>query len=158
GADDVDHQRLRGQRLDEPAGMKERLAGSEEMKQYVERQEVKNGADGTDVQHEAADQADIPLARCPDKVLIDVVGGNGELRKVVKEVVKQDLHRQHWQGRQESRGASPCEHVTKVRTGPHEQVLHHVAEGLATLEDAARQHLESRFDQDDVRRLARHVY
>src|SRR5215831_7313040 len=42
GADDVDHERLRGQRLDEPAGLKERLRGSEEMQQDVERQEVED--------------------------------------------------------------------------------------------------------------------
>src|SRR5262249_60188972 len=90
------------------------------MQQHVERQEVEDGADWTYVQHKAANQPDIPLPRLPDEILIDVVGRNGDLRKVVEEVVQQYLYRQHRKERQGYVRGSNDDNVSGVRVCCHE--------------------------------------
>src|SRR5208337_2954831 len=88
GADDEDDQRLGGQRLDKPAGVKLRLAGVKEMQQDIECQEVEDGTDGSEQNHEITDDADIPPLGLDQVGIVDVVRWNRNLGHVVKEIVQ----------------------------------------------------------------------
>src|SRR5207249_6058082 len=89
--------------------------------------------------------------------VVDNVGGDRDLGQIVQEVVQQDLGRQHRQERQEEERAGHAEHVAEVRAGPHQQVLHHVAEGPAALENSGVQDVQVAFEQDDVGCVLGHV-
>ena len=110
--DDVHDERLRQKRLHEPAGLEERHGvifyatrhrwvventAVEEKPHQGKGGVIENRADRPDHDHEPLDVADVPLARTPDLLLIDAVGGNAGLRKVVEQVVKQNLDRLHRQ-------------------------------------------------------------
>ena len=83
-------------------------------------------------------------------LLVDVVGGDGQLAGVVEQVVEQDLRRQHRQERQEQRRAGGAEHVAEVARRPHQHVLDGVGEDPAALGDAVGEHVEVLLQQDDV--------
>jgi hypothetical protein len=51
---------------------------------------------------------------------IDIFSGDSQLRQIVKEVVEQNVRRQHRQEFQEDRCARHGEHVTEVQTGTHQ--------------------------------------
>src|SRR5208283_760685 len=156
-ADDEKHQRLGGKRFDKPAGMKLRFAGVEEVEQDIEGEKVEDGADGSDEQHKIANQADIPALGYLQVSFVDIVRGNGDQGQVVEHVVQQDLRGQHRQERQEERGPGHAEHVPKIRTGAHQKILHHVAEGFAPLDDAIVEDLEAGLNENHVGGLTSHV-
>ena len=110
-----DHQHLGRDRFDEPAGLKKRRAGAEQIQQSVEGQKVENGTDRSEDQHEPLDQLDVPLHRQGDSFRIDAVERDRDLRHVVEQIVQQYLDRQHRQERQEQRRAGHAEHVAEVR-------------------------------------------
>src|SRR5271165_6444786 len=127
------------------------------MQHHIEGEEVEDGADGSDEHHEIADKANVPALRFLQVSLVNVVGGDGDLGQVVKQVVQQDLRGQHGQERQEERSSRHAEHIAKVRTGAHQQVLHDVAEGFASLDDAVMQDPQAGLHENNVGSLASHV-
>src|SRR5271157_5330608 len=137
--------------------MKLRFARVEEMQQYIEGQEIEEGADRSDKDHEIANQTDVPMLRLFEVSLVNIVRGNGELAYVIKKVIEQDLRGQHGQEPQEERSPGHAEHISKVRTGAHQQVLHHVAKGFTPLDDAIMQDAQARLNENNVGRLASHV-
>ncbi len=156
-ADDEENECLRAQRLDEPAGTKERLLRVKDAEQHEEREEVEHRAYGPDEQHEPPDETDVRAVGRAQPIGVDLVGRNRDLRDVVEHVVEQDLRREHRQERQRQRRHGHAQHVSEVRARTHEQVLHDVREGAPPLEDAAVEHLQTSFGQEDVRGLARDV-
>src|SRR4029453_19526709 len=72
-ADDEDDERLAGERLDEPAGAEERLAGVEDEDHHREGEKVVQGADRTEEGHEAADECDVPLRGPSEGLTVDLV-------------------------------------------------------------------------------------
>src|SRR5689334_6904535 len=108
------HQDLGRHRLDEPAGLELRLAGTKQRQQRVERQKIENRADRPEYQHEFLDQPDVPRHRRGDGLLIDLIEWDRDLRHVVEQVVQQYLNWQHRQERQEQRSACHAEHVAEV--------------------------------------------
>jgi Double zinc ribbon len=114
------------------------------------RERMVDRADGPDHHHEPPDDPDVPPLLGPDECIVDVVGGDRDLGEIVEEVVEQDLRRQHRQERQEEERARHAEHVAKVRAGPHQQVLHHVAEGPPALKNSGVEDAEVALEQDDV--------
>ena len=149
-ADDENDQRLGSQRLDKPAGMKLRLIRVEEMQQHIEGQEIKDRADGSDEHHEIANQADIPLLGLDQVCLVDVVGRNRELGQVVKKIIEQDLRGKHGQEGQKNRRSRHAEYIAEVRTCAHQQILHHVAEGFASLDDAVMEDPQAGLNENHV--------
>ena len=71
----------------------------------AEGHEVEHRAQRPEEEHEPADERDVPVRRSAQLLLVDVVGGDGQLAGVVEQVVEQDLRRQHRQERQEQRRA-----------------------------------------------------
>src|SRR6266516_8112246 len=122
--------------------MKERLRGMENCQHHQEGQEVKDRTDRSDEDHEITDELDVPALRFLYVARIYVISRYRHLGKVVEKVIQQDLRRQHGQERQEYKGASHTEHIPEVRTGSHQQVLHHIAECLTTLNDALMEHVQ----------------
>ena len=158
-ADHEHDQRLRRQRFHEPSGVEERRVRGrvEHPEQDPEGQEVVDRADRADDRHELADEPDLPALGPAEQRRIDVVGGDADLRDVVEEVVQQDLRRQHRQERQEERRRGHAEHVAEVRARPHHDVLHDVGEAAPPLDDAVVQDGEVLLEQDDLRRVLRHL-
>ena len=64
-----EHQRLRGQRLNKPTCMEERLRGMEDAQHDEERQKIEEGADRADIDHDVANEADIPTARRDNRAI-----------------------------------------------------------------------------------------
>ena len=62
-ADYEDDECLGGERLHEPAGLKEAVGSLEHPEHDAERQEVKNGADRPKKEHEAPDERHVPMSR-----------------------------------------------------------------------------------------------
>ena len=58
------------------------------------------------------------LRRGAALLVVDPVGGDGELACVVEQVVEQDLRREHRQERQQGRGGRGAEHVAEVARRP----------------------------------------
>src|SRR5208337_903929 len=137
--------------------MKLRFAGMEEMQQNIKSQKVEDGTDWTNEHHKIADQADIPALGLFKVSLIHVICGNGELAHIIKEVIEKDLRGQHRQKWQEDRSSGHTEHISKVRAGAHQQILHHVAKGFAPLDDAFVQDPQARLNENDIGSLASHI-
>ena len=99
-----------------------------------------------------------PLARFLEKIRIHAVPGNGNLREVVKQVLHEQLHRQHGQERQESAGDQHAEDITEVRAGGHLDIFDDVAKSAPALDDPALKHQQAFFQQDDVSSFFGHVH
>jgi len=82
--------------------------------------------------------------------IVDIVGWDGELGKVIQKVVEQHLHRQHGEERQHRCGDRHAQHIAEVGTGAHKQVLHDVAEGAPAFHDALMQYAQARLKENDV--------
>ena len=115
-------------------------------------------ADRPDADHELLDALDVPAPGLDQIFLVDVVGGDADLREVVEQVVEQDLDRRHRQEGQEEAAAHHAEHVAEIGAGAHLDVLDDVAEDLAALDDAVLEHEEALLQQDDVGGLLGHVH
>ncbi len=100
-ADHEDNEGLRGKRFDEPAGSELGRVRVQEAEHYRERQEIEDGAEWTEEDHETADEAEIPRRRSGQHLLVDVIGRDRHLTAVVQQVVREDLHREHRQEFQE---------------------------------------------------------
>src|SRR5882724_8931305 len=72
---DEQHQGLRGQRLDKPSGMKFLLAGMQPMEKNVKSEEVIEGADWPNENHEVANEFYVPSLGCAYVGIVHVVGG-----------------------------------------------------------------------------------
>ncbi len=149
-ADHEDDEGLGRERLDEPAGMKERRARVEDEQHHAERREIEERADRAEDDHEAADRRRCPRlsGRC-EQLLVDVVGRDRHLADVVEQVVQQDLRREHRQEREEQRRAGGAEHVAEVRRRAHQHVLDRVGEDAPAFDDAVGE------DRRDPYRAAR---
>ncbi len=96
------------------------------MQQHKKCQEVIQGTDRADIQHEIPDHPEVPPSGTLRPILVDLIHRDRNLRHVVQKVIQQDLRRQHGQEGQEERGHGHAEHVPEVGTGAHKQVLHHI--------------------------------
>src|SRR6266516_7058389 len=114
----------------------------ENRQHHKEGEEVKDRTDWSNENHEITDELDVPVLRFLNVARIYVISRYRHLGKVVKKVIQQDLRRQHGQEWQEYKGTGHTEHIPKVRTGSHQQVLHHIAECLTTLNDALMEHVQ----------------
>src|SRR5579871_4467310 len=106
GANHVNDERLRHQRLDEPTGLKQRSTGwvpaVEDPQHHEERRVVEDRADGTNEENEPPDLVDLPWSRMGHLFVVNSVGGYWHLREVVEQIVGQHLNRRH---RQEGKNA-----------------------------------------------------
>ena len=153
-ADDEDHQHLGRQRLDEPAGLEQRFAGTEDTSSSTKKVRKSNTElTGPNTSMKLRMKSMSQRAGCASTPSSTSSIGIGDLGHVVEQVVQQDLDRQHRQERQEQRGAGHAEHVAEVRAGAHQDVLHDVAERAPALEHAVVQHRKVVLEQDDVGRL-----
>ena len=76
---------------------------------------------------------------------VHVVKGNAGLADVVKQVLHQQLQRQHGQKGQKRAGHQHREHVAKVGTRRHADVLEHVRERAAAFHHALVKHQQAFF-------------
>src|SRR6516225_1047196 len=145
--DNVNNERLRQQRFDEPSGLKQRRIG--QRVKYVEHGSVggviKNRTDRTDEYHELEDVADVPTTRRSEVLCVDMVRRNCRLRKVVEQIVGEHLDRRHRQKRQKQAGAEHAEHVTEIGTRPHFDVFRDVAKDFTPFNDAVLKHQQALF-------------
>jgi len=89
----------RGTKLFEIEAQRVCLEKREENEEHdEERQEIENGAYGSEVNHEVAYVADIPPFRLFHVLGIDVVSSYGGLGKVIQQIIQQNLN---WKHRQE---------------------------------------------------------
>src|SRR5207247_7593226 len=116
----------------------------------IEGQKVINGADGTNVNHEVANELDIPMARLSDEAWVHVVGRNRYLGEIIQKIVEQDLSRQHRQERKKNRCRRHAGHVAEVRARAHQQILHNVAEGFTSFDDSLMKDVKAALQQDNV--------
>jgi hypothetical protein len=86
-------QQLREQGFHEPAGTKELDRGVGEPDQSAEGQEVEYRAEGTELDHEAADVGHLPAPRALDELGVDAVVGQTDGRNIGEEIVEQNMAR-----------------------------------------------------------------
>ena len=65
-----------------------------------------------------------------DLLRVHVIQRNGNLGKVIEQIVGQDLNRGHGNEGQEGAGAHHAEHIAEGGTGPHADVLEDVGKNL----------------------------
>ena len=126
----MDNQCLGQERFNEPAGLekprqmflllrsgrrREKIAAAEKEPHQCKGGVIEQGADRPDEEHEPLDVGDVPFQGVGDQFLVNVVGGNAGLGKIVEEIVGQDLHRQHRQKRQKAAGPDDAEHIAEIR-------------------------------------------
>src|SRR5690242_11861408 len=99
-SDDENHQDLRAKRFDKPPCLKQLLVGLKHDQHDVERQEIEHRTDRSNHKHEITDEMHIEYARFSRFGGIHFIQRDGQLRNVVKNIVEQDLRRQHRQERQ----------------------------------------------------------
>src|SRR4029453_5122534 len=121
-------------------------------------EKVIEGANGANTEHEVANDADIPALRGTHETGVHVVGRDGDLGQVIEEVVEQDLQGEHRQEGQEQDSTGHAEHIAKVGTGAHQEILHHIGKSFAALDDATVQDGESALAQENVRGILGHVH
>src|SRR5882672_9724462 len=85
-----------------------------------------------------------------ERFRVHAIQRNRNLRDVVEEIVKQDLHRQHGQERKEQGGTSHAKHVAKVRAGAHHDVFEDIAECASSFQHRVVQHSEVVFEQNEI--------
>src|ERR1035437_6982632 len=122
----------------------------EHPEQHPEGEEVVKRTDRPDDHHELANEADLPSLGPVQEGGINIVAGDADLGNVIQEIVQQNLGRQQGQEGQEQRCRSHAEHVAEVRTGSHDDVLHDVGEGAASLVHPVVQYGKVLFQQDDL--------
>ena len=88
------------QRRDEPAGAEQFGHRVEQPEERREGEEVEDGAQEAELDHEPTDEAHVPAARPIDELWIYAVIGDADGRDVGEEVVEQDLAREERQERQ----------------------------------------------------------
>ena len=151
----MDDQRLRQQRFDEPAGLKQRRIGPgvEDEQHHAIGGVVEDRADRPDEHHEFADVADIPSARRHEILLVDVVGRDRRLREIVEQVVDQHLDRRHRQERQEELAPSTLNMLPKFELAPILMYLMMLPKILRPSMTPSCEHQQALFEQDDVGRF-----
>ena len=95
---------------------------------------------------------------CLQPVRVHVVRRDEDRRDVRQEVVEQDLLRGQRQERQQRRRDRHAHHVAEVRAGGDADVLEGVGEGAAAVLDPLPEHVQVRFQEDDIGALPRDVH
>ena len=157
GADDEDHQDLRGHRFEEPDGAELLRRGVEDQQQAGEGQQVEDRRQRPHHAGKAHQGAHVPDLRLRCRLGPHGVEGNADLGEVVEKIVEQDLRRQHRQERQEQRRHRHRQHVAEVRARTHAHVFQDVGEGPPALLDAVGDDLEIGGQQDHVGGGLRHA-
>lgn len=155
--DDKYDQHLCCKGFDEPTGMKECLSGIEKPEHHKKSEEIEEGTDRADRQHELAHKAYVPLPGVRQVFLIDIVQRDGDFGKIIQHVVQQYLSRQHRNEGKKKRSASHTEHVAEIRTGAHHYVLHYITEGAASLVHPVKEDPEIVFKEDHLRSVLGNV-
>ena len=114
---------------------------------YKKCEKIKDGTDRANGQHELANKVYVPLPGTNKVFFVDIVHGDRDFGHIVKHVVKQYLCRKHWEKRKEQGTSRHAEHVAKIGTGPHHDVLHNVAERATSLNDALLEHAQVTFQK-----------
>ena len=83
---------------------------------------------------------------------VDVVGGNGDLRDIVEEVVQEDLGGQHRQEWEECRSGRHAEHIAEIRACAHHDIFIMLPSPAAG-EDPTVQHPQATLTENQFRRL-----
>ncbi len=93
----MDDESLGEEGFHKPAGVEEVRMGetAENENHYKKRQIVENGTDRADEQDETTQVANGPLARAGQPFGVYLVGGDGGLGKIVEQVIRKNLDRQH---------------------------------------------------------------
>src|SRR6516225_6424899 len=86
--------------------------------------------------------SNVPAVWLKNERWFDVIGRDRHLCEVIKKVIEQDLCGQHRKKRQKERGAGHAEHIAKVGAGSHQQIFHHVAERLSSLDNTSAQNAQ----------------
>lgn len=158
----VYNQCLRQQAFDEPSGLEEGLMlhalTAEGEPHHQISDDVEDGTDGTDENHEAAQVGGIPFPGFPEVFRIHPVEGDGGLRNIIQQVLNQQMNGKHGQEGQESTGCHDTEHVAEIGTGGHLDVFGDVAEGLSSFQYPVFQYHQAFFQQDDVGTFLGDVY
>jgi hypothetical protein len=81
---------------------------------HVKGHEVEDRADRSEHSHEAADERDVPRRWPSEDFGVHAVAGDRQLPHVIKQIIEQDLRRQHREVGQEQRCAGGAEHVPEV--------------------------------------------
>ena len=124
----MNNEHLRRERFHKPTGLKNRNACVKNGEEKKEREKIEHGTEKSEDKHEPFYARQVPFSRRENPIIIDGVGGNGELRRIVNEICKKNLHRNHWEKWEIEDRSHHTEHVSKIRTQSHHDVLHGVAE------------------------------
>jgi hypothetical protein len=155
--DHVHDQCLRQQALNEPTRLEQRLTLNRVGKKHLPHDEigydVEDGAYGANEHHEARDATGIPFAWLPEIVSVNIIPRDRNLRNIVKQILHEQLDRQHREEWQEDAGDDHAENVAEVRARGHLDVFDDVGEGLAAFHHRFLQHQKALFQQNDVGRL-----
>lgn len=106
--------------FDEPARSEFCVASVKEMQQNVKGQEIVDGTDRSDEQHEISDQMHVPGSGNRHVFFVHIVGWDRELRGIIEKIIQKDLCWQHGQERQEHRCCRHAEHISGIGTGAHQ--------------------------------------
>jgi hypothetical protein len=68
--------------------VEECFVGVKHPQQHPEGKEIVKRADRSDGEHEIAHQTNIPALRFTQEVAVHAIGGNGDLRQIVEQVVE----------------------------------------------------------------------
>src|SRR5262249_55582201 len=111
---------------------------------------VKDRADRTDAHDKFRDLAHIPRPWFRNLLRTDVVRRDGDLGKVIEQIVGQYLDGHHRQVWQPETGPNHAEHVAEVRAGAHADVFEDINKYLASFEHPFLEHHQALLEQDHV--------
>src|SRR5262249_42136464 len=97
--------------------------------------------------------AHVPGAGLGNLLCADVVGGNGDLRKIVEQIVGEHLDRRHGDKGQPGAGTYQAESVSGIGAGAHANVFEDIDEDFAPFQHPFLQHEQAFFEQNQVRGL-----
>ena len=118
---------------------------------------VEYGTHRSDKDHEELDCIDVPFERLNDQFFIHIVCGNSSLGKIIEEVVRQDLHGEHWKERQQVTRSNNAEHVAKIGTRAHPDILDDICKDFSAFDNPLFKHKEVFFEKHDVSGLLGNV-
>ena len=161
-ADRVDDEGLRDDAEHEPAVLEEAGLGDvielEDVPENQEAQDVEDGTEQSEDDHELLDARDVPLFGFLDAFVFDVVEGHAELGEIVEDVLHQDVDGQQGQKGEENARDQDREHVSEVAADGHLQVFGHIGKCTAAFDDTFIQDVEVLLEENDVRDFLRDVH
>ena len=114
GSDNKNNQSLGCKRFNKPTCLEQFLGSMVDHKHDVKSEKIKNRADRSENDHKITDKLHVPFTRGLYRFNIDIIQRDGDLGKIIEQIIKKDLRRHHGNKGQKESSSRHTEHIAQV--------------------------------------------